>query len=328
MVRKVTYNKAICEAVDEEMARDPKVYILGEEMRAWGSARGEFAGLHSKWGDDRVMDTPISEMAILGSSIGAAILGFRPIAVIMFSDFLGCCGDELLNQLSLLRYMSGGKIKLPVTVMSYIGAGAGAAAQHSKSPLGMLMGIVGLKIIVPSNPYDAKGLIKSAIREDNPTICIYHHGLMVIRMAGEIPEEEYTVPLGRANLVREGSDVTVLAISYMVDRAIAAAETLGREGISVEVIDPRTLVPLDEETIFESVRKTGRLIIMDEEPINCSAACHISAIAAEKAFQYLKAPIKRVCAPDTPIPFSPTLEKYWMPDEGNLIKAIHDTFES
>ena len=323
-MKELTYLQAITEAIDEEMQRDPSILILGEDVRVWGAPRGEFKGLVEKHGPDRVLDTPISETAILGGAIGAAITGMRPIANIMYASFLGVCGDELINQLTQMRYMFGGKIKLPVTIMSYSGAGSSSAAQHSKTLYGWLMSITGLKIVVPSTPYDAKGLLKSAIREDNPTIYLYHRLLLTRGTKGEIPEEEYTIPLGKADIKREGSDVTVVAPALMVHRALAAADKLQEKDISIEVIDPRTLVPLDKQTIIDSVEKTGKLVIMVEEPKTSSVAAEIAAIVADEGFDFLDAPIKRVCAPDTPVPYSPVLENFWMPDEEDLIKAISE----
>jgi pyruvate dehydrogenase E1 component beta subunit len=321
-MKEITFLKAVTEAVDEEMARDPSVFVIGEDVRIWGAPRGEFKGLVDKYGLERVRDTPISETAILGSAIGAAATGMRPIANIMYANFLGVCGDELINQLTKMRYMLGGKIKMPVTIMSYSGAGCSTGAHHANNLYGLLMNVTALKIVVPSTPYDAKGLLKSAIREDNPTIFLSHQMLMRRDMKNEVPDEEYTIPLGQADIKRKGSDVTVVAIGLMVQRALSAAEQLQEKGLSVEVIDPRTLVPLDKQTIIDSVRRTGRLVIMDEEPITGSAAAEIAAVIVDEAFDLLDAPVKRVCAPDTPIPFSPVLEKFWMPDEEDLIRAI------
>jgi len=319
-MREISFMKAINEAADEEMKRDPGVFILGEDVgKAWGGAYGDFVGLFDKYGAERVRETPISETAILGSAIGAAATGMRPIAYLYFVDFLGVCGDELINQLQM-RYMFGGKTKLPLTITAYSGAGVSSAHQHSKSLIGLWMAIPGLKVVTPSTPYDAKGLLKSAIREDNPVLFLEHK--VLLRLTGEVPDEEYTIPLGKADIKREGSDVTVVATAFMVNRALAAADKLQQKGISIEVVDPRTLVPLDKQTIIDSVKKTGRLVIMSEEPITGSAAGEISAIVAEEAFDSLDAPIKRVCAPDTPIPYSSVLEKFWMPDEEDLIKAV------
>jgi pyruvate/2-oxoglutarate/acetoin dehydrogenase E1 component len=322
-MREITFKEAITEAVDEEMARDPTVFIMGEDIgKWWGAALGEYQGLFDKYGPERVRETPISETAILGGAMGAAITGMRPIAFLFFDDFLGVCGDELITHLTKMRYMFGGKIKMPVTITAYSGAGLSAADSHSKNLLGWLMAIPGLKIVTPSTAYDCKGLLKTSIRDDNPVAFLYHKVLITTGPTSQIPDGEYTIPLGEADIKREGSDVTVVAIALMVQRALAAADKLQKKGISLEVIDPRSLVPLDKKTIINSVKKTGKLVIMDEEPKIGSAASEIAAVIAEEAFDFLDAPIKRVCAPDTPIPFSAVLEKYWMPDEENLIQAV------
>jgi len=322
-MREITYTQAINEALDEELKRDPTVFIMGEDIgKHWGGALGELKGLFDKYGPKRIKDTPISETAILGGAIGAAVTGMRPVAYMYFADFLAVAGDEILNQLTKMKYMFGGKAKMPLTITCYSGAGVRAAAQHSQSFGGFFMSIPGLKIVSPSTPYDAKGLLKSAIRDDNPVMYFEHKALMLGGLKGEVPEEEYTIPLGKADVKREGSDVTVVAIGLMVHRALAVASKLQEKGISIEVVDPRTVVPLDKQAIIDSVKKTGKLVIMDEEPKTGSVASEIAAIVAEEAFDSLRAPIKRVCAPDTPVPFSPVLEDFWMPDEDNLIKAI------
>jgi pyruvate dehydrogenase E1 component beta subunit len=325
-MREITYGQAINEAYDEELRRDPTVFILGEDIgKYWGAAFGEMQGLFDKHGPERIRETPISETAILGSAIGAAVTGMRPVAFLFFADFLGIPMDEILNQLTPMRYMFGGKAKLPVTITCYSGAGVSNAAQHSKCVEGFLMSIPGLKIASPSTPYDAKGLLKAAIRDDNPVVYFINKLLLLDGIKGEVPEEEYTIPLGKADVKREGSDVTVVAIGAMVHRALAAADKLQKEkAIGIEVIDPRTVVPLDKQVIFDSLGKTGRLVIMDEEPKTGSASAEIAALVAEEAFDLLDAPIKRVCAPNTPVPFSLVLEKFWMPDEEDLIKAIHE----
>jgi len=317
-MKEINYMQAQNEAIDEEMARDPSVFLLGENVRDWGAAAPSVT-LFSKYGPERVRNTAISETAIMGAGIGAAATGMRPLASIMFVDLFGVIGDELLNQLQM-RYMFGGKIKLPLTILTGHGAGVSAAAHHSKSLFSWLMAIKGLNIVVPSTAYDAKGLLKSVIRQDNPVVFLTHK--MLARLTSQVPEEEYLIPLGKADIKREGSDVTVVAISFMVHRALAAAAKLQEKGISIEVIDPRTLVPLDKQTIIDSVKKTGKLVIIDEEPKTGNAASEISAIVAEEAFDFLDAPIKRVCAPDTPVPFSPVLEKSWIPSEEDLIKAV------
>lgn len=322
-MRELTFSQAQNEAFDEEMARDDSVFIIGEDIgEHWGGPMGQFAGLFAKYGAARIRETPISETAILGAAIGAAATGMRSIAAMMFVDFLGVAGDELLNQLQM-RYMYGGKVKLPLTILAAIGTGVSAAAQHSKSLFGWLAAVQGLKIVVPSTPYDAKGLLKSAIREDNPVIFLTHKRLGG-RLTSQIENEDFTVPLGVADIKREGSDVTVVATAYMVHRALAAATTLQEEGISLEVIDPRTLIPLDKQAIYDSVGKTGRLVIMSEEPRTGSWAGEVAALVAEEAFDLLDAPIKRVCAPDTPIPFAPDMERFWTPDEQDLIKAVRE----
>jgi pyruvate dehydrogenase E1 component beta subunit len=321
-MREITFNQAVAEALDEEMKRDPTVFIMGEDVGIFGGILGQLAGLHDKYGSERVRDTPISETAIIGAAIGAAATGMRPVAEIMFCDFLGVPMDEMLNQLAKMRYMFGGKAKLPVTIRTLIGGGISAAAQHSQCLEAIFMHIPGIKIVLPSTPYDVKGLLKSAIREDNPVMFLEHKLLILMSLKGEVPEEEYTIPLGKADVKREGSDATVVATGLMVHRALAAAAKLQEKGISIEVIDPRTLVPLDKQTILDSVKKTGRLVIMTEECKTGSSAAEISAIVAEEAFDHLDAPIKRVNCPDTPVPFSPVLEKFYMPDEEDLIKAV------
>lgn len=324
-IKERTYTEAIIEAIDEEMSRDSSTFILGEDIgKHWGGSLGEFKGLFNKYGPERVRDTPISETAILGSAIGAAATGMRPIANIMFVDFLGVCGDELLNQIQM-TYMFGGKIKLPLTIISLSGAGLSAAAHHSKNLYGLWICVPELKVVVPSTPYDAKGLLKTAIREDNPVLFLEHKALILGGIKGVVPEEEYTIPLGKADIKREGSHVTVVAMALMVHRALAVADKLQKEkGLSIEVIDPRSLVPFDKQAIIDSVKKTGRLVIIDEDRKTGSAAGEISATIAEEAFDFLDAPIKRVCAPDTPVPFSSPLEKFWMPDEEDLSKAISE----
>jgi len=321
-MREITFRQAIAEALDEEMAKDPTVFILGEDVGIFGGILGQLAGLYDKYGPERVRDTPISETAIIGAAIGAAATGMRPVPEIMFSDFLGVPMDEILNQLTKMRYMFGGKAKLPVTIRTLTGGGISAAAQHSQCLEAIFMHIPGIMVVLPSTPYDAKGLLKSSIREDNPVMFLEHKKLIIDDIKSEIPEEEYTIPLGKADIKKEGSDVTVVATGLMVHRALAAGAKLQEKGISIEVIDPRTLVPLDKQAIIDSVKKTGRFVIMTEECKTASSAAEISAIIAEEAFHHLKAPIKRVNCPDTPVPFSPVLEKFYMPDEEGLIKAV------
>ncbi|MFQ5987392.1 MAG: alpha-ketoacid dehydrogenase subunit beta, partial [Dehalococcoidia bacterium] len=307
-----------------ELARDPTVFLLGEDVGAYGGILGQTTGLYGKYGPDRLRDTPISESAILGAAEGAAATGMRPVPEIMFCDFLGVCMDDVLNQASKTRYMLGGQVKFPMVIRTLCGAGIGAAAQHSQCLESLFMHIPGVKVVLPSTPYDAKGLLKSAIRDDSLVIFFEHKLLILMPLTGEVPEEEYTIPLGKADIKREGKDVTVVTTGLMVHRALAAAATLQEKGVSIEVVDPRTLAPLDKQTILDSVKKTGRLVLFTEECKTGSSASEIAAIVAEEAFDSLDAPIKRVNAPDTPVPFSAVLEKFYMPDEEDLIKAINE----
>ena len=322
-MREIDFRQALGEAMGEEMERDPSVFIIGEDVGKMGGLMGEIGSLYDKYGSDRVRDTPLSEAAILGAAIGAAITGMRPIARMRFCDFMGIAWDEILNQMTKMRYMFGGKIKVPLTMDALTGAGRRSAAQHSQSLEGMLMSMPGLKIVIPSNAHDAKGLLKTAIRDDNPVIFLEHKLLMWGGPKSEVPDGEYLIPFGQAEVNREGGDVTVVATAYMVHRALNAAEKLQQEkGISLEIIDPRTIVPFDKQTVLNSVKKTGRLVVFTEECETGSFASHVAAIVADEGFDYLDAPIKRVNAPDTPVPYGIVLEDFWMPDENQLIKAI------
>jgi pyruvate/2-oxoglutarate/acetoin dehydrogenase E1 component len=324
-MREINFRQAIGEALDEEMERDSRVFIIGEDVGVMGGLMGEIGGLYQKYGIDRVRDTPLSEAAILGAAIGAAITGMRPVARMRFGDFLGVAWDEIMNQMTKMRYMFGGKIKVPLTMDALTGAGRRSAAQHSQSIEGMLMSIPGLKIVLPSNAYDAKGLLKTAIRDDNPVMFFEHKLIMWTSPKSEVPEGEYLIPFGQAAIKREGSDVTVVATANMVARALNAAEKLQQEkGISLEVIDPRTIVPFDKETVLKSVSKTGRLVIFTEECQTGSFAGQVAAIVADEGFDYLDAPIKRVNAPDTPVPYGIIMEDFWIPNEDKLIKAVNE----
>jgi len=324
-MREINFRQAIGEALDEEMERDQRVFIIGEDVGVMGGLIGEIGGLYQKYGIDRVRDTPLSEAAILGAAIGAAITGMRPVARMRFGDFLGVAWDEIMNQMTKMRYMFGGKIKMPLTMDALTGAGRRSAAQHSQSIEGMLMSIPGLKIVLPSNAYDAKGLLKTAIRDDNPVMFFEHKLIMWTSPKSEVPEGEYLIPFGQADIKREGSDVTVVATANMVLRALNAAEKLQQEkGISLEVIDPRTIVPFDKETVLNSVSKTGRLVIFTEECQTGSFAGQVAAIVADEGFDYLDAPIKRVNAPDTPVPYGIILEDFWIPNEDKLIQAVNE----
>jgi pyruvate dehydrogenase E1 component beta subunit len=322
-MRKVSYRDALREALQEEMAKDSSVFIIGEDVgRYWQGAFKVTKGLAEKFGDERVRDTPISESAIIGVAVGAAITGMRPVAEIMFGDLSTLAMDQIANQAAKLRYMFGGQIKVPLVIRMPFGAGVNVAAHHSQSLEAWFTHVPGLKVAVPSTPHDAKGLLKAAIRDDNPVMFFEHKLLYPIE--GPLPEEEYTVPLGQADVKKQGKDVTIVATLYMVHKALAAAEELDKQGVDVEIIDPRTLVPLDKKTITDSVRKTGRIIIVTEDCKTGGASAEIAAMIAEEALDYLDAPIKRVAEPDTPIPFSPPLEQFVLPDEEGIIKAVNE----
>ncbi|NMG29162.1 alpha-ketoacid dehydrogenase subunit beta [Aromatoleum evansii] len=329
MARKITYQQAINEALDQEMARDPRVIIMGEdnaggagapgEEDAWGGVLGVTKGLFHKY-PGRVLDTPISESGYVGAAVGAACNGLRPVAELMFVDFIGVCFDQIYNQAAKFRYMFGGKAETPVVIRAMYGAGFRAAAQHSQCLYNMFTHIPGLKVVVPSNPYDAKGLLIQSIRDNDPVIFLEHKVLYT--MEGEVPEESYAIPFGEANVAREGDDVTIVAFGRMVNQALTAAAALQNQGIHCEVIDPRTTSPLDEDTILESVEKTGRLVIVDESTPRCSMASDIAGIVAQKAFGALKAPIEQVTAPHVPVPFSDALEDLYVPSPARIEAAV------
>lgn len=324
-MKELNFRQAIGEALLEEMIRDPNVFIIGEDVGKMGGLMGELGDAYSRFGDERVRDTPLSEDAILGCAIGAAITGMRPVAQLRFVDFMGVCWDGILNQASKMRYMFGGKISVPVVMTALSGAGRRSAAQHSQSLEGMMSNIPGLKIVLPSTAYDAKGLMKSAIRDGNPVLYFEHKLLMWTGPKSQVPEGEFLVPIGKADIKREGKDVTVVATAFNVHRALKVADKLQQEkGISIEIVDPRTIKPLDKETILNSVKKTGRLVCYIEECDSGGFAQQVAAIAADEAFDYLDAPIKRVTAPDTPVPYGQYLEDHWIPMEPKLIKAIEE----
>ncbi len=320
----INMSKAINNALKHEMERDPDVFILGIDVS--GGMMGVTAGLQDQFGENRVRDTPITESAIVGAAVGAAAAGLRPVAELMFVDFIGVAMDQLFNQAAKMRYMFGGKIKIPMVLRTTCGAGMGTAAQHSQSLEAWFMHIPGLKVVMPSTPYDAKGLMISAIRDDNPVVFIENK--MLYFTQGEVPEEAYTIPIGSADIKREGEDVTIVATGQMVSRALNAAESASAEGISVEVLDPRSLLPLDEGTLLESVRKTHRMVIVHEEVKNAGSGAEIAATVGEKAFGYLDAPILRVGGPFCPIPFSQKLEAEFIPSEGKILDAIKTVMKS
>ena len=325
MTKKITYAQAICEAIDEEMARDKNVLILGEDVGVLGGNFKTAMGLQEKYGDLRVKDTPISENSFLGMSLGMALTGLRPIVEIMFSDFLLLAADQLLNQIAKIRYMSGGQVKVPLTVRTTIGAGRSSAAQHSQSLHAIMCHIPGLKVVIPSSAAEAKGLLKTAIREDNPVVFIEHK--MEYNQLYEIPEGEYTIPFGKANVLREGSDITVIATSNLALKAVKVADELAKEGIEVEVIDPRTLIPLDRDTLIASVKKTGKILITDEGYERCNIAAEIMMDLMPDIFYDLDNPPERLCLPNFPLPFSPALEFPLIPDQQKLYKKIKKIFE-
>jgi pyruvate/2-oxoglutarate/acetoin dehydrogenase E1 component len=322
-VRELTYRDALREALREEMLRDKTVFLLGEDIgRYWGGAFKVTKGLAEEFGDERVRDTPISESAIIGVAVGAAITGMRPVAEIMFGDLSALAMDQICNQAAKICYMFGGQTKVTLVVRTPFGAGVNIASHHSQSLEAWFMHTPGLLVAAPSTSYDAKGLLKTAIRGNNPVMFFEHKLLYPIE--GEVPEEDYTIPFGTADVKLEGEDATIFATLYMVHKALAAAQELRKEGISVEVIDPRTLVPLDKQVIIKSVKKTGRIVIATEDCKTAGVSAEIAAIVAEEALDYLDAPIKRVAEPDTPIPFSPPLEQFVIPNEETIIKAVKE----
>jgi pyruvate/2-oxoglutarate/acetoin dehydrogenase E1 component len=322
-MRKITYRDALREALREEMRRDPTVFLLGEDIgRYWGGAFKVTDGLAEEFGDERVRDTPISESAIIGTGIGAAITGMRPVAEIMFGDLTALAMDQIANQAAKICYMFGGQAKCPLVIRTPFGAGVNIASHHSQSLEAWFMHVPGLFVAMPSTPYDAKGLLKTAIQGNNPVFFCEHKLLYPVE--GEVPEEEYTIPLGMAEIKKEGSDATIVATSYMVHKALSAAKVLEEDGVSVEVVDPRTLNPLDKQTIVRSVKKTGRVVIVCEDCRTAGVSAEIAAVVVEDALDYLDAPIKRLAEPDTPIPFSPPLEQYVIPDEKSIIRAVKE----
>ncbi|NPV85093.1 MAG: alpha-ketoacid dehydrogenase subunit beta [Anaerolineae bacterium] len=323
-MREMTYAQAIREALAEEMRRDKNVFLMGEDIAIFEGAFGVTGNLWKEFGLERVRDTPISEAAIVGAGVGAAIMGKRPVVEIMFGDFLPVGMDQIVNQAAKARYMSGGKVSVPLTIRVTTGATGAAAGHHSQSFEGWLIGIPGLKIAVPASPEDAKGLLKTAIRGEDPVIFFEHKRLYGMR--GAVPEGDFTIPFGKARLVRRGKDVTLIGISGMVPTCLEAAEELQREGVDAEVIDPRTLVPLDRDLILESAVKTGRVVVVQEAHSRGGAAAEIAALIAEHAMDWMNAPILRVGARNVPIPYSPVLEQEVLPGKEDIIAAVRKLF--
>lgn len=318
-MRELTYADALREGLREEMLRDPSVILLGEEIGVFQGVYKVTRGLLEEFGPERVRDTPISEAAIAGAAVGLALTGFKPVAEIMYMDFMPICMDQLATQAAKMRFMSGGQLKVPLVLRTQYSLGRQHGSQHSQFTPAWFLQVPGLKIVLPSNPYDAKGLLKSAIRDSNPVLFL-ESGLLY-RTKGPVPEEEYTIPLGQAEVKRKGDDITILGISRQVGEALTAATKLEQTGISAEVIDIRTLQPLDLKTIVESVKRTSRLIIASDDVKTGGVGAEISASVSENAFGYLDAPIARVACPDTPIPFSPPLEQLYMPNADKIVET-------
>jgi len=332
--RKLTMREAINDAIRVEMRRDPTVILLGEDVAGgatlphleaaggseWGGALGVTVGLAKEFGRGRVLDTPISESGFIGAAVGAAVTGLRPIAELMFVDFFGVCMDQIYNQAGKFRYMFGGKVQVPLVIRTTIGAGLRAAAQHSGCHYSIFTHMPGLKTVVPSTPYDAKGLLIAAIRDPDPVLFFEHK--LLYDISGEVPEGEYVIPLGVAEIKRSGKDVTVVTMGRMVHTALEAAEKLSKDGIQLEVIDLRCLSPMDHRAILQSVKKTHRLLVVDEDNPRCSMACDIIALVSTQAFDELDAPPRMVTAPHTPVPFSPPLEDFYIPSVENVISAV------
>ncbi|MGQ0484531.1 MAG: alpha-ketoacid dehydrogenase subunit beta [Hyphomicrobiales bacterium] len=326
---KKSYRQAINEALRQEMERDPRVIVMGEdiagglgtggEQDAWGGPLGVTKGLLAKFGRDRVLDTPITESAFIGAAVGAAATGMRPVAELMFVDFMGVCFDQIFNQAAKFRYMFGGKAVTPLVIRTMYGAGFRAASQHSQCLYPLFTHIPGLKCILPSNPYEAKGLLIQAIRDDDP--CIFFEHKAMYDMEGEVPDEPYTIAFGEANVAREGKDVTIVAFGRMVNQALAAADILKKKAIACTVVDPRTTSPLDTATLIETIEETGRLVVVDEAHPRCSMATDIAALAASRCFDALKAPVQLVTAPHAPVPFSPALEDLYIPSVEWIVAA-------
>ena len=321
-VRQITMGDAVREAISEEMRRDPTVFVLGEDIAEAGTVYKVLTGLVEEFGPERVLDTPISEPGFTGIAVGAAMTGLRPVVDIMFGDFIGLIMDQMVNQAAKIHYMSGGEWKVPMVLRATMGATRRSAAQHSQSLHAWFCHVPGLKVVLPSTPYDAKGLMKTAIRDNNP-VAIFEDKMMYT-LKGPVPEEEYTIPFGVADIKREGEDLTIVATSSMVQVALGAAEMLAEHDISVEVVDPRTLWPLDEQTILDSVKKTSRAIVMDEGYGRYGVMAELAAVIAENAFFDLEAPVKRVGAMHVPIPFSPPLEDATVPTEETVFNAARE----
>ena len=320
-MRIISYSEAIAEAIAEEMRRDSSVVLWGIDIGPYGGAFGATKGLFKEFGPTRVIDMPVSELGYVGAGVGAAATGLRPIVELQFSDWITLASEMLINQAAKMRYMFGGVITVPMVLRAPVGGYLSAGAQHSNSFESFFAFVPGLKVAMPATPYEVKGMLKSAIRDNNPVIFFEHKKLY--EMKGEVPEGEYTIPLGKADVKRPGKDATIVTYSYMVSKSLAAAARLAEQGIDVEVVDLRSIDPLDEGAVLASVRKTGHLVIVQEVWRQCSVSSEIAAIVAEQALEYLDAPIVRVTAKDVPHPFSPVLESYVLPNEERIIAAVN-----
>jgi acetoin:2,6-dichlorophenolindophenol oxidoreductase subunit beta len=321
----MSYARAINRAMAEELERDPTVFVMGQDVGAFGGAFGLTRGLQERFGAKRVFDTPISENFLAGGGVGAALTGLRPIVELQYADFIAVAMDEIYNKAAKWRYMHGGQFTVPLVIRAPEGAVNGAGAEHSQSPEGLLLSAAGLHVVTPSTPADALGLLKSAVRSDNPVVFLEHKGLYGFK--GEVPEGEHLVPIGVADIKRAGRDVTIVAWSMMVHRALAAAEILAAEGVEVEVIDPRGVRPLDKDTILASVRRTGRLVVTHEAPKTGGAGSEVAAIVAEEATEYLAAPVVRICGADIPLPQSTELEQLAIPTVDKLVQACRSLLD-
>jgi pyruvate/2-oxoglutarate/acetoin dehydrogenase E1 component len=324
--RELTFAEAIREAIYQELKRDERVFVMGEDVGFEDGAFRVTSGFLKEFGRERIRDTPISEAGFLGAGVATAILGLRPIVELMFADFTGVAMDQIYNQAGKLRYMSGGQVKIPLVIRMAMGGGLSAAAQHSQCLYSVFAHLPGLKIVLPSNSYDAKGLMISSIRADDP-VMYFEHKALYDRKLGHVPQESYEIPLGKADVKRSGNDVTVVATAMMVHKALDAAQQLESDGISVEVIDPRTIVPLDKIAIFDSVKKTGRIVIVDEDYLRCGFAAEVSALIADDGFDLLDAPVKRVATYNVPIPFSPVLEEVVLPSTERIKTAVREVVQ-
>lgn len=321
-MREIEYREAIREAISEEMDRDSKVFLIGEDIGIYNGAFKAYKGLLDKYGEERVIDTPISESAIIGAGIGAALTGYRPVAEIMFVDFSTLAMDQIINQAAKIGFMTEGRVNVPLVIRTQGGVGKGLGAQHSQSLEALFYHIPGLKLAVPSTSYDVKGLLKTAIRDNGPVVFLEHK--MIYPVRGAVPVNEYTIPFGKADIKRKGKDITIFAYSNMVLKSLEAAETLGKEGISCEVVDPRTLVPLDIDLLLSSVKRTSRLVIVSEACRRGSVASDISARVTEEIFDCLYAPVRIVAGLNTSIPYNTTLEEASIPQVADIIKAVRD----